>query len=218
MYHPRAPRSVGNVRLHATRTQREAELKKEAIVKRLTVLLSICVMSFAISLQAQAPQGPPKPAPEVKMLTYNLGTWTTKGEIKPFGGMPGGKITSTEKCEWYSGGFFVTCHSENTGPMGRSKGVSFMGYDADKRVYTYHEFDSTGDVIDAKGTVDGDTWNWTAESKMGDDKVNVRVTVKHVSATEYTFKMEMAKNGGEFTVVQESTSHKATAAAPAKKS
>jgi hypothetical protein len=61
-------------------------------------------------------------------------------------------------------------------------------------------------------------WNWTAESKMGDAKINVRVTVKQVSKTEYTFKLEMSQNGGEFSVVEEATGHKVTAAAPAKKS
>jgi len=79
------------------------------------------------------------------------------------------------------GGFFVMCHSEGTGPMGPGKGVSFLGYDPNEKVYTYHEFTNTGDAIDAKGTVNGDTWNWTAESKMGDTKMNVRVTIKHVS-------------------------------------
>jgi hypothetical protein len=93
-----------------------------------------------------------------------------------------------------------------------------MGYDPNEKVYTYHAFESAGDVIDAKGTVDGDTWNWTAESKMGEDKFSVRVTIKHVSKTEYSFKLEMAKNGGEFSVVEEMTGHKVTAAAPAKQS
>jgi hypothetical protein len=186
-------------------------------MKKVTVLLAACVMFFAVSIQAQTPQGPPKPGPEVKKLAYNIGTWKTEGETKPFGPMPGGKITSTEKCEWYSGGFFVICHSESTGPMGPSKGVSFMGYDPDQKVYTYHEFESTGDVVDAKGTVDGDTWNWTAaEFKMGEDKFRVRVTIKHISATEYTFKLEFAKNGGEFAVVQGTKSHKVTEAAAKK--
>jgi acyl-CoA thioesterase FadM len=66
--------------------------------------------------------------------------------------------------------------------------------------------------------VNGDTWNWTAESKMGDAKISVRVTIKQVSKTEYTFKLEMSQNGGEFSVVEEVTGHKVTAAAPAKKS
>jgi hypothetical protein len=187
-------------------------------VKRMTVLLAACAMFLATSLQAQAPQGPPKPGPELKKLDYNIGTWNVEGEAKPFGPMPGGKFTATEKCEWYSGGFFVMCHSEGTGPMGPAKGVSFIGYDPNEKVYTYHEFTSTGEAIDSKGTVTGDTWNWTAESKMGDAKISVRVTIKEVSKTEYTFKLEMSQNGGEFSVVEESTSHKVTAAAPAKKS
>jgi hypothetical protein len=187
-------------------------------VKRMTVLLAVCMMFLAISIQAQAPQGPPKPGPEVQKLDYNIGTWKVEGEAKPFGPMPGGKFTATEKCEWYSGGFFVMCHSGGSGPMGPSKGVSFMGYDPNEKVYTYHEFTSTGEAIDSKGTVNGDTWNWTAESKMGDAKISVRVTIKEVSKTEYTFKLEMSQNGGEFSVVEEATGHKVTAAAPAKKS
>src|SRR6202048_1827050 len=117
-------------------------------------MLAVCIMFFAVSIQAQAPQGPPKPGPEVKDLDYNVGTWKVEGEAKPFGPMPGGKITSTEKCEWYSGGFFVMCHSEGAGPMGPEKGVSFMGYDPNEKVYTYHEFTSTGEAIDSKGTVE----------------------------------------------------------------
>jgi hypothetical protein len=210
-------RSAENVSFHDTYIRCEA-IQTEVIVKRVTVLLAICVMFFVISIQAQAPQGPPKPGPEVKRLAYNVGTWNMTGEAKPFGPMPGGKFTATEKCEWYSGGFFVTCHSEGTGPMGPSKGVSFMGYDPNEKVYTYHEFTSTGEAVDSKGTVNGDTWNWTAESKMGDAKISVRVTIKEVSKTEYTFKLEMSQNGGEFSVVEEATAHKVTVAAPAKKS
>jgi Protein of unknown function (DUF1579) len=186
-------------------------------VKRMTVLLAACTVFLATSLQAQAPQGAPKPGPELKKLDYYIGTWNAAGEAKPFGPMPGGKITSTEKCEWYSGGFFVMCHQQGTGPMGPGKSVSFMGYDPNEKVYTYHEFTSTGDAIDAKGTMSGDTSNWTAESKMGDVKISTRVTIKEVSKTEFTFKLEMSQNGGEFAVVEQSTSHKVTAPTPAKK-
>ena len=187
-------------------------------MKRTTVLLAVCTMFLATSLRAQAPQGPPKPGPEVSKLTYNVGTWKLEGEAKPFGPMPGGKFSSLEKCEWYSGKFFVMCHSDVTGTMGPAKSVSFLGYDPNDKVYTYHEFTSTGEAIDAKGTVSGDTWNWTSESKMGDAKISVRVTIKEVSKSEYTFKLEMSQNGGEFSVVEEATGHKVTAAAPAEKS
>lgn len=187
-------------------------------MKRVTVLLAVCVMLLAVSLQAQqAPPGPPKPGPELKRLDYALGTWKIEGEFKPFAGMPGGKFTATQKCEWYTGGFFLMCHSDGTSPMGPEKAISFQGYDPNEKVYTYHEFNNTGDAIDAKGVVDGDTWHWTAESKMGDTKMGVHVTITEVSKTEYTFKLEMSQNGGEFSTVEEYTAHKVTATAPAKK-
>ena len=217
MYHPRTPHNAENACFHDTCIA-VGPIQTEVIVKRVIVLLAVGVMFFVVSIQAQSPQGPPKPGPEVNRLAYNIGTWNIVGEAKPFGPMPGGKFTATEKCEWYSGGFFVTCHSEGTGPMGPAKGVSFLGYDPNEKVYTYHEFTNTGEAIDSKGTVNGDTWNWTAESKMGDTKISVRVTIKQVSKTEYTFKLEISQNGGEFSVVEEATGHKVTAAAPAKKS
>jgi Protein of unknown function (DUF1579) len=216
MYHPARPCGVVDMSFHTT--GRSGVDLKEAIVKRMTVPLAAYTVFLAISLQAQAPQSAPKPGPELKKLDYNIGTWKAEGETKPFGTMPGGKSAGTQKCEWYSGGFFVMCHSESTGPMGPGKSVSFMGYDPNEKVYTYHEFTSTGEAIDAKGTVSGDTWNWTAESTMGDAKISVHVTVKEVSKTKSTFKLEISQNGGEFSVVQESTSHKVTTAAPAKKS
>jgi len=186
-------------------------------VKKAIVLLAVCVTFLALSVQAQAPQGPPKPGPEVARLAYGVGTWKIEGEAKPFGPMPGGKFTATENCEWFPGGFFVMCHTDGSGPMGSQKAVSFQGYDPNEKAYTYREFSSGGEAIEARGTVEGDTWHWTSESKMGDTRMSARVTIKEVSKTEYTFKLEMSQNGGEFSVVEEATGHKVAAAAPAKK-
>jgi hypothetical protein len=187
-------------------------------MKATTALLAVYVMLLGTSIWAQAPQGPPKPAPELKRLTYYVGSWKIEGEAKPLAGMPGGKFSSIEKCEWYTGGFFIMCTSHGTSPMGPEKSIAFQGYDTNEKVYTYHEFSNMGDVISAKGTPDGDTWHWSAESKMGDTKMSIRVTIKEVSKTEYTFKLEVSQNGGEFSTIEEATGHKVTAAAPAKKS
>src|SRR5260370_42079357 len=127
MYHPRRPHRAENVAL----TSAVGAIQTEVPVKRVTILLAICLMFFVISIQAQAPQGPPKPGAEVKRLAYNIGTGNIMGEAKPFGPMPGGKFTATEKCQWYSGGFFVTLHSESTGPRGPAKSVSCLGYGPD---------------------------------------------------------------------------------------
>lgn len=189
-------------------------------MRRAIVLIAVCALLLAASSQAQAPQGPPKPGPEVKRMAYYIGTWKTEGEVKKdaFGPGSGGKVTSTDKCEWLSGGFFSVCHSDGTTPEGAIKALSVMGYDPIEKVYTYHEFNSTGEAISAKGKVTGDTWNWTSpDSKMGNDTISVRVTTKEVSKTEYTFKLEMSTNGGAWTTAEEAKSTKVTPAAPAKK-
>ena len=42
-----------------------------------------------------------------------------------------------------------------------------MGYSADDKTYTYREFNSFGEFDDSRGTVDGDTWTWNNDEKMG---------------------------------------------------
>ncbi len=37
----------------------------------------------------------------------------------------------------------------------------------DDKIYTYREFNSWGEFTDSKGSVDGDTWTWTNDEKMG---------------------------------------------------
>ena len=102
--------------------------------------------------------------------------------------------------------------------MGTKKAVFYEGYDANEKVYTYHEFNDLGQPFESKGTVNGDTWIWNTVSKMGDSAVTLRLTVKEVSKTEFTYKIEMSQNGGEFALLQEATGRKISDAAPAKKS
>jgi len=180
-------------------------------------LLAVYVMMLAVNVRAQSPQDTMKPGPEVKKLAYNIGTWNLEHEDRPFGAMKGGKFKATEKCEWYSGGFFVTCRWEGTGPAGPSRGVSFLGYDRAQKVYTFHGFESSGDVIDARGTFDGTTWHWASATTMGDAKTAALITIKNVSPTEYTFTMELSQDGKEFSVVRQSTARKAAQAPAAKK-
>jgi hypothetical protein len=47
---------------------------------------------------------------------------------------------------------------------------------------------------------------------MGDGKMTGRVTIKLVSKTEYSFKLEVSPNGREFSLIQESTARKMTEA------
>jgi hypothetical protein len=63
--------------------------------------------------------------------------------------------------------------------------------EADK-MYTYDSFNSLGEADHAKGTVDGDTWTWRSETRMGPRTIKGRLTIKMLSATAYNFKFEMS--------------------------
>src|SRR5256885_13395945 len=74
----------------------------------------ICAALFAIlagaSLKAQ--MGPATPSPELKKLDFMAGDWTSEGDIKAGGGMPGGKFTVSSHAEWMEGNFFLVEHSD----------------------------------------------------------------------------------------------------------
>src|SRR3989454_7285461 len=60
-------------------------------------------------LRAQAPAAAPKPGPEHQKLAYFAGRWSESADIKPGPMGPGGKMTETSTCEWFSGGFYLVC-------------------------------------------------------------------------------------------------------------
>ena len=152
-------------------------------------VISVAGLQFAA---AQAPQAP-KPTPEQARLGYFVGKWTAEGEMKPGPMGPGGKMTTTDNCEWFEGRYSVICRSEGTTPMGPTKSIGILGYSTEEKVYTYYGVDNSNMTMASvpRGTVRGDTWTYTDEGTMGGKKVKSRVTIKELSPTEYTFRMEM---------------------------
>ena len=109
----------------------------------------------------------PKPAPELSKLDYLAGDWISDGDLKPGPMGPGGKMTSTDHVHWMEGKFFLVMHSKFKGAMGDGTSLAVMGYDPDKKVYTYNEFNSMGQIGHSEGTVTGDTWTWTSRREHG---------------------------------------------------
>lgn len=174
------------------------------------VLTSIIVMSLLVSpILSQSPAAP-KPGPEHNALEYFVGAWTFEGEEKPSAFGPGGKFSGTETAEWYPGGFFVVSRSNSTGPMGSNKGYSIMGYNPDKKTYTFYMISSAGYQMSAEGTHSGDTWTWTHKDTMGGKALSGRFTMKIVSPTSYTMKYELSTDGGPSAVVMEGKATKKT--------
>ncbi len=170
-------------------------------MKRRGMILWVCL---GMAAAAMAQMAPPKPGPELKKLDVFAGSWTLNGEMKPGPMGPGGPMTETEKCEWMEGGFFLVCHSDyKMEKMGNGVGLSLLGYSTEDKAYTYREFNSWGEFEDSRGMVDGDTWTWTSDEKMGGMTMKGRFTVKVTSATSYNFMFEMSADGTKWTSMME---------------
>ena len=164
----------------------------------------LLVLTCVEAVLGQAPSGPPKPGPEHQKLAYFVGKWASEGEMKPSPLGPGGKFTSTETCEWFAGGgFAVVCHSDGKMLEGTMKGLGITGYDLGEKTYTYFETNTLGENIFSRGTVEGDTWTWTNESKMGGTPVRGRFTLKQVSADSATYKFEMGTGDEPLKLIME---------------
>ncbi|MBI3263894.1 MAG: DUF1579 family protein [Acidobacteria bacterium] len=173
-------------------------------------IASIIVVTIALVATVAGQASAPKPGPEHKKLDYFVGKWTTTGEMKasPFG--PGGKMTSTDTCDWFQGGFAVICNSQGTAPTGPTKNIGIMGYSADQKVYTYYGVDNTALTMTTvpKGTVQGDTWTFNDESMMGGQTIKSRYVLKIASPTSYSFTWEMLGTDGKWMPVLTGTSTK----------
>jgi hypothetical protein len=168
-------------------------------MKRLGMILAAVIL---LATAAAAQMEMPKPGPEHKKMDFFVGTWTMEGDMKPGPMGPGGKMTENEKCEWMEGGFFLVCHADyKMEKMGNGVGLSVMGYSKDDKAYTYREFSSDGEFLDARGQLAGDTWTWTSENKMGGTTMKGRFTMKMTSSTSYNFSFEMSQDGTNWTLV-----------------
>src|ERR1700719_122121 len=162
----------------------------------------ILAAGLFLSALAFGQESMPKPGPEHKKLDMLAGSWVLEGEVKPNPMGPGGKLTENETCEWMEGGFFLVCRVDfKTANSGTGSGLSVIGYSAADKIYTYREFNSWGEFEDSKGTLEGDTWTWTNDEKMGNTTVKGRFTMKFTSSSSYSFAFETSPDGAKWTTV-----------------
>jgi hypothetical protein len=166
-------------------------------MKRLFIAATFLLLAIVAVNSAYAQMGPPTPAPELKKLDFMAGDWTTEGTFIPGPpGTPPSKFTSTSHGEWMEGNFFlvVTGDSSMEG-MGKYHEMAVIGYDSDKKSYTYTNFNSVGQNEASTGTVEGDTWTWLGDVNYGGMTFKGRMTMKVVSPTSYTIKYELSQDG-----------------------
>ncbi len=174
------------------------------------ILTAAAVWSAAPPVVAAQAAPAPKPGPEHQRLGFFVGRWKSAGEIKPGPMGPGGKVTGTDVCEWFEGGFAVVCRSEGQGPSGPSKSIGILGYSPEEKAYTYYGIDNSSMGMSSvpKGTVSGKTWTYTDESKMGGQVVKSRVTIVEESPTAYSFRLEMQGPDGKWVPAMETRNTK----------
>ena len=170
-------------------------------MKRISIAVFLVFLLAALLAQAQMPM--PTPAPELKKLNYFAGNWTMEDVTKPGPMGPGGRSTGTGHTEWMEGNFFLTSHGTFDGVMGKGIEVAFMGYNADQKMYTYDSFSSMGEHISSTGSVEGDTWTWSADQPMNGQKIKGRFVMKVLSPTVYNYKLEFSPDGSTWNVVME---------------
>jgi len=117
----------------------------------------------------------------------------------------------TESYQWMEGGFFLTIRSQFSSPAGSGSGMAFMGYDAVRRLYTYDEFNSTGEAQHSTGTLEGGTWIWRGIQHLPHRVTHTRFSMKMLSASQYRFRFEISVDADAWTTVMEGEANKQTA-------
>jgi hypothetical protein len=176
------------------------------------VLFSLAAVGAA---GAQTPPAAPKPGPEHAELKYFVGKWTTTGKEIPSPIATGGSFSMSDSCELFPGGFFVVCRSSGKRAGGDAHGLGILGYNDQKKVYTYAGIDSTmGGLLDTgEGKKEGGTWTYTNTMEMGGKKIQGRYVMSDFTPNSYSFKFEMKPEGvADWMTMMEGKSTRAGAA------
>lgn len=174
-------------------------------------LLSCSILAVALATGAAAQPPKATPGPENKRLGVFAGTWKVDATVQESPMGPAGKMTGTETCRMFEGGFHLTCDSSASGPMGKMKGRAIMSWDPVAKQYHYTGISSMMPTEEtATGTISGDTWTWTGKTDLGGGKsMQSRFTIVETSPTVHTMKWEMSEDGKAWKVIMEGKSTKA---------
>ena len=103
------------------------------------------------------------------------------------------------------GNFFLILHSQfSSQATGDGVEYAVIGYDTNKKAFTYESFNSSGEhqVATATPDADGKVWSWySSPDRPGPMKWRYTETV--LSPASYAIKFEMSQDGKTWTSVME---------------
>jgi hypothetical protein len=161
------------------------------------------IASIVATAQANAQGSPRQPGLEEARLAYFTGRWVNEGQ----GGR--GEFTERLTCEWFTGGFHVTCQVDVTSAVGVTTGQIVMGYDWLEKTYTYFEINSRGKGVFVRGNVSANVWTWEApEVTLEGRRTKQRMVVTEESPSTYLIRFDSSVDGGPWVVKTESKATK----------
>lgn len=171
-------------------------------MKRRSILIILLVLAVpCLAFGQSQPAPPPKPGPEIQRLGAFVGTWKTdSGETVTY--------------EWFTGGFHLIGHVENSGPEGKSTELRILTYDPDAKTFTQYRITSKGpggtltNLGGTGGTVTENTWLTQWDGTASGKPAKYRFTIAFVTPTLFTAKLEVSVDGGPWTVAFETKGHK----------
>lgn len=178
-------------------------------MKQQTLGFGIWFMAMIGAAFAQVPTAS-QPGPEHKLMEYFAGKWAVEGEMRPGPMGPGGKVMTTDTCEWFTGGFQLVCRTEGKSPRGPLSSMGFMSYDAADKSYKWYSINNRGASTLSNVTKRGKTWTFASTANGTSQTSQSRFVVVESSSTAYTFKWETSADGTNWSTILEGKGAKAS--------
>lgn len=151
------------------------------------------LVACAWPLLAQNAPTASQPRPERLQLGFFVGRWKYEGEVRPGPLGPGGKSVGTEQCEWFSGKFFVVCHSEWMTGSALSRQMGILGYSAERQQYSFYDIDDgQGEAGQGWGDFADSIWTWEEAQPISGRPARQRYSVKEISPDSFRYREEVS--------------------------
>jgi hypothetical protein len=86
---------------------------------------------------------------------------------------------------------------------GKWHGLTVVGYDENRKVFTHTSYGATREVETMEGAAQDDTETWSGQRNLAGKPIRQRFTIKKLSPTLYTFTFEMAPPNANWSLVYE---------------
>ena len=177
-------------------------------VRRTAVVILGLLAVTLVSAQAPPPQPSQTaqgPSQQQSAMGYFAGPWKLTGTTKISPTSPPAPYRATATGEWIPGNFFLEIKYVTHGPLGDVHMVRMMEYNSSASVYTYNEYNSLGEHVEAVGKIQGQKWIWETAKKLNGVAAKGRYITTFISPNSYSFQSQVQKPGGGWVTITEGT-------------